>query len=84
MLATLGDWFSSNMVLLLVKSACRRCRGVVATIGHKGALGVLLSYWRQCFQALITCLISLAISGHQKCSCNKDSVWSWPLCPASQ
>ena len=29
------------------------------------------------------CLIWLAIPGHQKCSCNRDRVWSWPWCPAS-
>ena len=40
MLATLGNWFSSNVVSILVKSTCRRSRGAVATIGHKGALGV--------------------------------------------
>ena len=38
-LVTLGDWFSSNVVSILVKSTCKRSRGVVATIGHKGALG---------------------------------------------
>ena len=82
-LATLGDWFSSNVVSILVKSTCRRSRGAVATIGHKGALGVPPSNWRQCLQALITCLICLAIPGHQKHSCNKDSVWSQPWCPTS-
>ena len=82
-LATLGNWFSSNVVSILVKSTCRRSRGVVATIGHKRALGVPPSNWRQCLQALITYLICLAILGHQKHSCNKDSVWSWSWCPAS-
>ena len=83
-LAALGNWFSSNVVSILVKSTYRRSRGAVATIGHKGALGMPPSYWRQHVQALITCLIYLAIPSHQKCSCNKDSVWSWPWCPASQ
>ena len=44
MLVTLGDWFGSNMVSILVKSMCRRSRGAVATIGHKGALGKPPSY----------------------------------------
>ena len=83
MLATLDDWFGFNVVTILVKSTCRRSRGVVATIGHKGALGVPPSYWRKYLQALIMCLICLAIPGYQKHSCNKDSVWSWPWCPTS-
>ena len=29
------------------------------------------------------CCIWLAIAGHQKCSHNKDKVWSWPWWPAS-
>ena len=82
-LVTLGNWFSSNMVSILVKSTCKRSRGAVDTIGHKGALGMPPSYWRQHLQALITCFICLAIPGHQKHSCNKDNVWSWPWCPAS-
>ena len=44
MLVTLGDWLGSNMVSILVKSTCRRSRGAVATIGHKGALGKPPSY----------------------------------------
>ena len=83
-LATRGDLSSSIVVSMLVKSTCGRSRGAVATTGHKGALGLLPSYWRQCLQALITCLISLAIPGHQKHSCNRERVWSWPWCPASQ
>ena len=66
MLATLGDWFGSNVVLILVKSTCKRSRGAVATVGHKGALGKPPTYWRQHVQALIVCLICLAIPGHQK------------------
>ena len=42
------------------------------------------SYWRQHLQALITCLICLAIPGHQKCSCSRERVWLQPWCPASQ
>ena len=70
MLATLGDWFSSNVVSMLVKLTCRRSRGTVATKGHKGALGKSPSYWRQCVQVLIDCLIWLTIPGHQKHSCS--------------
>ena len=40
MLATLGNLFSSNVVSILVMSTCRRSGGAVATIGHKGALGM--------------------------------------------
>ena len=83
-LATQGDWSNSIVVSILVKSTCRRSRGAVATMGHKGVLGVPPSYWRQCLQALITCLICLTIPGHQKCSCSRERVWSWPWCPASQ
>ena len=84
MLATLGDWFGSNMVSMLVKSTCRRSRGAIATMAHKGAFGKPPSYWRHCVQALIICLICLAIPIHQKHSCSKDKVWSQPWCPASQ
>ena len=67
-----------------MKSTYRRSRGAVANIGHKGALGMPPPYWCQHVQALISCLICLAIPGHQKCSSNKDNVWSQPWCPASQ
>ena len=63
-LVILGNWFSFNLVSILVKSTCKRFRGVVATMGHKVALEVPPSYWRQHLQALITCLICLAISGN--------------------
>ena len=63
---------NSIIVSILVKSTCRRSRGAVATMGHKGALGVLPSYWRQHLQPLITCLICLAIPGPQKHSCNRE------------
>ena len=33
MLATLGNWFNSKVVSMLVKSACKRSRGPVAMIG---------------------------------------------------
>ena len=84
MLAMLGDWFASNVVSMLVKSTCRGSRGAVAMMGCKGALGKQPSYCRQCLQAVIDCHIQLAIPGHQKHSCSKDKVQSWPWCPASQ
>ena len=48
MLATQGDLSNSMVVSILVKSTCKRSSGAVATIWHKGAFGVLPSYWRQC------------------------------------
>ena len=83
MIVTLGDWFGSNVVSMLVKSTCRRSRGTVATMGCKGALNKLPSCYRQCVQVLMDCCIWLVIPGHQKCSCNKDKIWSWPWCPTS-
>ena len=86
-LVTLGDWFGSTVVSMLVKSTCKRSRGAVATMGCKGALRKPPSYWRQHVQAIIDCLIWLAIPGHQKYSCSKkhscskDKVQSWPWCP---
>ena len=32
-------WFSSIVISMLVKSMCKRSKGVVATIGCRGALG---------------------------------------------
>ena len=78
MLATLGDWFGSKVVSMLVKSTCRRSRGAVAVMGCKGALGKMPSCCKQCVQVLMDCSICLVIPGHQKHSCNKDKVWSWP------
>ena len=77
-LATLGDWFGSKVVSVLVKSTCRRPRGAVAMMGCKGALGKLPSCCRQCVQVLMAYCIWLVISGHQKCSCSKDKVQSQP------
>ena len=48
MLATLGDWFSSKVVSMLVKSTCKRSREAVATIGCTGALDKLPSCCKQC------------------------------------
>ena len=83
-LATLGYWFGSKVVSMLVKSTCRRSRGAVAMMGGKGALDKPPSCCRQCVQVLMDCHIWLVIPGHQKQSCNKDKVWSWPWCPASR
>ena len=75
MLVTLGDWSGSKVVcMLLMKSTCRRCRGPVAMMGCKGALGKPPACCRQCVQVLMDCHIWLVIPGHQKCSCNKDKV----------
>ena len=82
-LVTLGDSFSSKVVSMLVKSTCKRSRGVVAMIGHRGALKKLPSCCKQCVQVLMDCHIWLVIPSHQKHSCNRDSVWSQPWCPAS-
>ena len=53
MLATLGDMFSSKVVSMLVKSTCKRSRGVVAIIGCKGALDKLPSCCKQHAQVLV-------------------------------
>ena len=52
-------------------------------IGCRGALDKLPSCCKQCTHVLMDCHIWQVISGHQKCSCNRDRVWSWPWCPAS-
>ena len=57
MLVTLGDLFSSNVVSMLVKSTCKRSRGVVAMIGCRGALDKLPSCCKQCMQVLMDCCI---------------------------
>ena len=82
-LVTLGDCYGSKGVSMLVKSTCRRSRGAVAMVGCKGALGMLPSCGRQHVQFLIACDIWMALPGHQRCSCSKNKVWSWPWCPAS-
>ena len=68
---------------MLVKSTCKRSKGVVATIGCRGTLGKLPSCCRQCTQDLMDCCIWLIIPGHQKHSHNNDKVQSWPRWPAS-
>ena len=84
MLVTLCDWFSSKVVSVLVKSTCRRSRGVVAMIGCKGTMAKLPSCCKQCVQVLMDCCIWLLIPGHQKHSSSKDGAQSQPWCPASQ
>ena len=68
---------------MLVKSTCKRYRGAVATMGCKGALDKLPSCCKQNMQVLMDYCIWLVIPSHQKCSCNRDRVWSGPWCPAS-
>ena len=65
-LVTLGDWFGSKVVSMLVKSTSRRSRGAVAMMECKGALGRLPSCCKQCVQVLMACHIWLVIPGHQK------------------
>ena len=72
MLATLGDSFSSMVVSMLVKSTCKRSRGVVAMIRCRGALDKLLLCCKQHMQILMECCMWLAIPGHQKHSCNRE------------
>ena len=57
MLVTLGDWFGSKVVSILVKSTCKRSRGAVATIGCKGALVKPPSCCKQHVQVLMDCHI---------------------------
>ena len=83
MLATLGDLFSSKVVSMLIKSTCKRSRGAVAMIGCRGALDKLPSCSKQHAQVLMDCCIWLVIPSHQKHSCNRDRVQSWPWCSAS-
>ena len=83
MLATPGDWFSSKVVSMLVKSTCKRSRGAVAMIGCRGALDKAPSCCKQCVQVLMDCHTWLVIPGYQKCSYNRDRVQSWPWCPVS-
>ena len=82
-LATLGSWFRSMVISMLVKSKCKWSNGTVATIRCRGALGKLPSCSKHCMQDLIDCCIWLVIPSHQKCSCNNDKVWSWLCWPTS-
>ena len=83
MLVTLGDWFGSMVVSMLVKSTCKRSSRAVAMIGCRGALDKPPSCCKQCMQVLMDCHVWFVIPAHQMHSCNKDKVWSWPWCPAS-
>ena len=82
-LVTLGNLFSSRVISMLVKSTCKRSIEAEATIGCRGALDKLLTCCKQCMEDLMDCCIWLAIPSHQKCSHNKEKVWSWPRWPAS-
>ena len=82
--AALAGLFSSRIVSMLVKSTCKRSKGAVVTIGCRGALDKLPSCCKQCVQHLIECHIWLVMPGHQKCSHNRDRVWSHPWSPTSQ
>ena len=68
---------------MLVKSTCKRSRGVVAMIGCRGALDKPPSCCKLCMQVLMDCHIWLVIPSHQKHSCNRDRVQLQPWCPAS-
>ena len=81
---TLGSLFSSRVISMLVRSTCKRSIGAEATIRYKGTLGTSPLYCKQCAQDLIDCCICLAIPDHQKCSCRRDGIWSYPWWPTSQ
>ena len=78
MLATLGSWFSSMVISMLVKFSCKRSKGAVATIGCRGAVDKLPSHCRQCMQDLMDCYILLILPGHQKHSHNNDKLQLQP------
>ena len=82
-LAALGGLFSTRVVSMLVKSTSGRSIRVVATIRCRGALDKLPSCCKQYAQDLMDCCIWLAMPDHQKCSHNKDRVWSCPWWPTS-
>ena len=71
------------VVSMVVKSACKRSIGAVATIRCRGTLDKLPSCCKQCMQDLMDCCIWLAIPGFQMCSHNNDKVWSQPWWPTS-
>ena len=73
----LGHLYASKVYI-------KRPNWVVATIGHRGTLDKSPSCCKQCAQDLRDCCIWLVMPGHQKCSHNKDRVWSHPWWPTSQ
>ena len=81
---TLSSLFGSMVILILVKSTCKRPIGVVDTIRCGGTLDKLPSCCKQCVQDFMDFCTWLVIPGHQKLSHNKDRVWSQPWWPASQ
>ena len=82
--ATLGIWFNSMVISILIKSICKRSIGVVDTIRCRGTLDNLPSCYKQCVQDFRDFCIWLATTSHQKCSHNMDKVQSCPWWPESQ
>ena len=80
---TLGGLFSSMVISILIKSTCKRSIGVVDTIGCRGALDNLPSCCRQHVQDYRDFCTQSVIPSHQRCSCQRDKVWSCPWWPAS-
>ena len=71
------------VILILVKSTCKRSTGAVDTIGCRGTIDQLPSCCKQHEQDFRDFCTWLVIPSHQKCSCSKDRVWSRPWWPAS-
>ena len=70
-------WSISCMVILmLVRSTCKRSIGAVDMIGCKGTLGRLPSCCKQCMQDFMGCCTWLVIPGHQKCCALDDQYFS--------
>ena len=83
-LVTLGGLFGSMVILMLVKSTCKRSIGAVDTIRCRGALGRLPSCCKQHVQYFMDCYTWLVIPGHQNHSSNSNRVYSCPWWPISQ
>ena len=78
MFVTLDGLFGSMVILILVKSTCKRSIGAVDTIGYRGTLDNLPLCYKQCEQDLRDFCTWLVIPSHQKCSCSKDREWLHP------
>ena len=81
---TLDGLFDSMVILILVKSTCKRSIRAVDTIRCRGTVDNFPSCCKQHEQDFRDFCTWLAIPGHQKCSHSKDSVWLHPWWPASQ
>ena len=68
MFLTLGSWFSSMVVSMLVKSTWTSSRGAYAWMGQNGAFTTTPSNILQCWHPLTNTQQSSSIFGHQKCS----------------